>query len=66
MVYDKNMKWTPIRIVLVGLSLILLVVLRLHDYDRMPTAGHAEELLYGWSGIYLIEEGVPQSWVTAP
>ncbi len=45
-------------------SLVFLFVIRLHDYDRMPTPGHAEELLYGWSGIYLIEEGVPQSWST--
>lgn len=43
---------------------VFFVLIRLHNYDRMPTPGHAEELLYGWSGIYLIEEGVPQSWST--
>lgn len=41
-----------------------LAILRLHEYDRVPEPNHAEELLYGWSGIYLIETGVPVSWST--
>jgi 4-amino-4-deoxy-L-arabinose transferase-like glycosyltransferase len=58
------MKWDLKKVVAVVISIIVLVIVRLHDYDRMPTPGHAEELLYGWSGIYLIEEKVPQSWST--
>lgn len=43
---------------------MLLSILKLHDYDRVPEANHAEELLYSWSGIHLIQTGVPQSWST--
>lgn len=39
-------------------------ILRAHNFDRVPPMGHLEELLYGWSGIYLVEEGVPVSWST--
>src|SRR3989344_7496969 len=41
-----------------------LAVIKLHGYDRMPAPAHGEELLYSWSGIYLIETGVPVSWST--
>lgn len=41
---------------------MFLALVRLHDYDRQPYTVHAEELLYGWSGLYLIETGVPRSW----
>ena len=41
-----------------------LSILRCHNYSRYPGVNHAEELLYSWSGIYLIEEGVPVSWST--
>ena len=43
---------------------VFLAILRLHEYDRLPGSTHAEELLYSWSGIHLIETGVPQSWST--
>lgn len=43
---------------------LFLSILKLHDYDRVPEANHAEELIYSWSGIYLIETGIPQSWST--
>ncbi len=39
-------------------------VVKLHNYDRVPEVNHAEELLYSWSGIHLIETGVPVSWST--
>lgn len=41
-----------------------LTVIKLHGYDRYPAPAHGEELLYSWSGIYLIETGVPVSWST--
>lgn len=41
-----------------------LAVIKLHGYDRMPAPAHGEELLYSWSGIYLIETGTPVSWST--
>lgn len=49
--------------------ILLLVVsftflLRAVHSDRVPGYGHLEEHLFGWSGIYLIEEGVPVSWST--
>ena len=51
----------------VGLFLVLfyfLSVIKLHGYDRVPAPAHGEELLYSWSGIYLIETGTPVSWST--
>ena len=39
-------------------------VVRAHNYERVPTANHLDEMLYAWSGLYLIEEGVPVSWST--
>ncbi|MBU1200467.1 glycosyltransferase family 39 protein [Patescibacteria group bacterium] len=53
-----------LRFWLVVLTFIILAIFKLHGYDRMPQTSHAEELLYGWSGIHLIETGVPVSWST--
>lgn len=39
-------------------------ILRAHNYEKVPTANHLDEMLYAWSGIYLIEEGIPVSWST--
>lgn len=39
-------------------------VLRAHNYDRVPSPNHLDEMLYAWSGIYLIETGSPVSWST--
>ena len=39
-------------------------VLRAHNSERVPTANHLDEMLYAWSGIHLIETGVPVSWST--
>lgn len=55
-------KWQ--RILLLVAVIILTSSLRSIHSDRVPTYGHLEEHLYGWSGIYLLEEGVPVSWST--
>ena len=39
-------------------------ILRAHNYEKTPGALHLDEMLYAWSGIYLIETGVPVSWST--
>lgn len=39
-------------------------VIRAHNYDRIPGFGHLEEMLYAWSGIYLVQTGSPVSWST--
>ena len=45
-------------------AFIFVSIIKLHNYDRYPTPAHGEELLYSWSGIHLIETGVPVSWST--
>jgi len=50
-----------------GIFLLVLYftfVLRVHNFDRTPGPGHLEEMAFAWSGIYLIETGVPVSWST--
>lgn len=39
-------------------------ILRSHNYEKTPGALHLDEMLYAWSGLYLIETGVPVSWST--
>ncbi len=39
-------------------------ILRAHNYEKSPFMGNLEEMLYAWSGIYLVETGVPVSWST--
>lgn len=55
---------TKLKIAGIALLLVFLSILRLHNYDRVPFPAHAEELLYSWSGIHLIETGIPVSWST--
>lgn len=43
---------------------IFTFILRAHNYEKTPGALHLDEMLYAWSGIYLIETGVPVSWST--
>lgn len=43
---------------------IFTFILRAHNYERTPTSNHLDEMLYAWSGLYLIETGVPVSWST--
>lgn len=46
--------------------LVFTFILRAHNYERVPTSNHLDEMLYAWSGINLIETGVPVSWSTLP
>lgn len=39
-------------------------ILRAHNYEKVPTSNHLDEMLYAWSGLYLIETGTPVSWST--
>lgn len=39
-------------------------ILRAHNYEKTPTSNHLDEMLYAWSGLYLIETGTPVSWST--
>ena len=52
------------RLIVFLLVFVFTFILRSHNYDRVPTANHLDEMLYAWSGLYLIEEGVPVSWST--
>lgn len=54
------------KIFLFLLVFFLGVILRLWKYPFYPFAGHAEEYLFVWSGLSLIEEGVPISWNDLP
>jgi len=52
-----------------GVFVIVLSIgffLRLWKYQYYPFTGHAEEYLFVWSGLSLIEEGVPISWNDIP
>lgn len=44
------------------LVFIFTFILRAHGYERTPTSNHLDEMLYAWSGLYLIETGTPVSW----
>lgn len=55
-----NNRW--LKVVVFLAVLYFTFILRAHNFDRSPPIGHLEELLYAWSGIYLIETGVPVSW----
>lgn len=46
------------------LVFIFTFILRAHNYDKTPTSNHLDEMLYAWSGLYLLETGVPVSWST--
>jgi 4-amino-4-deoxy-L-arabinose transferase-like glycosyltransferase len=55
---------TYFKVMLLISILVLTFFLRAIHSDRVPGYGHLEEHLFGWSGMYLIEEGVPVSWST--
>jgi 4-amino-4-deoxy-L-arabinose transferase-like glycosyltransferase len=55
-----------IKALLLILVFALGVGLRLWKYQFYPFAGHAEEYLFVWSGLSLIEKGVPISWNDLP
>jgi len=50
------------KIIIFALIFLLGVFLRLWKYPFYPFVGHAEEYLFVWSGLSLIEKGVPISW----
>jgi 4-amino-4-deoxy-L-arabinose transferase-like glycosyltransferase len=53
-----------LKIIIFLFVLLFTFILRAHDYEREPTSNHLDEQLYAWSGIYLIETGIPVSWST--
>lgn len=53
-----------LKITLFILVFLFTFALRSHNYDRTPLPDHLDEMLYAWSGIHLIETGVPVSWST--
>ncbi len=60
----KILKNKYFKILIFLLTLYSTFVLRAHGYERVPTANHLDEMLYAWSGLYLIETGTPVSWST--
>jgi 4-amino-4-deoxy-L-arabinose transferase-like glycosyltransferase len=55
-----------LKIIVFAVVLIFTFILRAHSYEKAPTSNHLDEMLYAWSGINLIETGVPVSWSTLP
>lgn len=53
-----------IKFLIFSVVLVFTFILRVHNYERVPTANHLDEQLYALSGINLIETGVPVSWST--
>ena len=64
--YESNKigKSLNIRNILLILVFVFTFILRAHNYDRVPTAAHLDEQLYAWSGIHLVQTGIPVSWST--
>lgn len=60
----KILKSKKIKVIIFLSVLIFTFILRAHNFDRSPVMGNLEEMLYAWSGIYLVETGVPISWST--
>ncbi len=63
------MKFNPFRRKYFHLLIFLTVfiftfILRAHNYEKTPTSNHLDEMLYAWSGLYLLETGTPVSWST--
>lgn len=59
-IFQKN--WLKI---LVFIAVFLFTfILRAHNYEKTPGPLHLDEMLYAWSGLYLIETGTPVSWST--
>jgi 4-amino-4-deoxy-L-arabinose transferase-like glycosyltransferase len=54
------------KIVVFLVVLVFTFILRAHSYEKVPTSNHLDEMLYAWSGINLVETGVPVSWSTLP
>ncbi len=60
----KKLKINLFKVSVFLLTLIFTFILRAHNYEKTPVATHLDEMLYAWSGLYLIETGVPVSWST--
>lgn len=52
------------KIVVFILVFVFTFILRAHNYEKVPTSNHVDEQLYAWSGINMVEVGVPISWST--
>lgn len=52
------------RILIFLLTLYSTFVIRAHNYEKVPTPNHLDELNYSLSGINLVETGIPMSWST--
>lgn len=61
---EKLVKSNLIKAITLILVLLFTFVLRAHNFDRVPSMGHLEELMFAWAGIHLIERGVPQAWTS--
>ena len=55
---------THFKFILFLIVLVFTFILRAHNYERVPTSNHLDEMLYAWSGIHIIETGTPVSWST--
>lgn len=55
----KNLK-----IIFFLIVFVFTFILRAHNYEKTPTSNHLDEMLYAWSGLFLIETGTPVSWST--
>lgn len=63
---NKTLKRLNYKLLIFLFVFLLGVGLRLWKYPFYPFAGHAEEYLFVWSGVSLIEQGVPISWNDIP
>lgn len=62
--YNQLLQNNIFRIFVFTAVLYFTFVLRAHNYEKVPTPNHLDEMLYAWSGIHLVETGVPVSWST--
>ncbi len=60
--YVKGLNYS--KLIILIFTLAFTFIIRAHGYERVPTPNHLDEMLYAWSGIYLIETGAPVSWST--
>lgn len=56
-------KWAKYLLVLI--IFVFFFTIKSVNYDRYPLMGHLEEYAYSWTGIHLIESGVPKTWSPA-
>lgn len=60
------LKKSSFKKLIIGICLLIGIGLRVYNYAFIPFAGHAEEYLFVWSGLSLIEKRVPISWNDLP